>query len=386
MRLSLKIALRFLSSSKGQTFLIALGIAIGVGVQVFIGSLIQGLQRSLIDTTIGRSSHITVTAKDDDRKIDDWETKVNLLKTQASGLKAVSEAADFNGFIESGSKTLPILMRGFIYKDSEKIYKFEESILEGKMPERRREVLMGIDLKNELELELGDRVTIITPQGTKTKVTITGFYDFKSASVNKTWLITDLRTAQTIFSFGQSITSIEMQVDGVFEADTLALSVKKLLGGPDLEISNWKADNAQLLSGLQGQSMSSYLIQVFVMLSVILGIASVLAITVLQKSKQLGILKAMGIKDSTASLIFLFEGAILGIMGAILGVVFGLGLAYMFSVFAVKADGTPIVSLYINYQFITFSAVIAILSATGAALIPARKSAKLSPIEVIKNG
>ncbi len=128
------------------------------------------------------------------------------------------------------------------------------------------------------------------------------------------------------------------------------------------------------------------MIQVFVLVSVILGIASVLAISVSQKSRQLGILKAMGIRDRVASLIFLLQGFILGIFGAIVGVGFGLGLAYAFTKFAVNPDGTPVIELFIDPQFIIISALIALLSATLAALIPARSSSRLSPIEVIRNG
>jgi lipoprotein-releasing system permease protein len=128
------------------------------------------------------------------------------------------------------------------------------------------------------------------------------------------------------------------------------------------------------------------MIQVFVLIAVALAIASVLAITVLQKSKQVGILKAMGIKDKTASLIFLFEGLLLGVMGAILGVALGLLLGVMFTKFAVNPDGTPVVELYIDYGFIGLSAIIAVASAAIAALIPARRSSKLNPIEVIRNG
>jgi lipoprotein-releasing system permease protein len=121
------------------------------------------------------------------------------------------------------------------------------------------------------------------------------------------------------------------------------------------------------------------------MISVVLAIASVLAITVLQKSKQIGILKAMGIKDKDASLVFLFEGLILGIFGALAGVLLGLGLAYSFTTFAIGADGNPVVPLYIDFGFIVLSALIAVFAATVASLIPARKSSKLSVIEVIRN-
>ncbi|HAS72860.1 MAG TPA: ABC transporter permease, partial [Clostridiales bacterium UBA8960] len=118
----------------------------------------------------------------------------------------------------------------------------------------------------------------------------------------------------------------------------------------------------------------------------VLGIASVLAITVLQKSRQIGILKAMGINDKVSSLVFLFQGFILGIMGGLLGIIFGLGLLWSFSKFALNADGTPVVPIFINFSFIGLSGLIAVSASTLASIIPALKSRKLSPIEVIKNG
>lgn len=386
MRLAFKIAARFLKSSKGQTILIVLGIAIGVSVQVFIGTLIQGLQKSLIDKTVGSSSQITVTSKNDDKLIKDWNSKIKDIKSLNVGINSVSAVADSSGFIKKGDKTEPILLRGFTFPAADSIYKISSNIVDGTKPSSNNEILVGKDLKKDMGLKLGDKVTILTPQGTKQEVKITGFYDLKVSSINKSWIITNLKTAQTIFNFGDNITSIEMQVNDVFNADIIATDIKNKLNESNLNIDNWKVENAATLSGLSGQSASSIMIQVFVLISVILGIASVLAITVMQKSKQLGILKAMGIKDRVASLIFLFEGLILGIFGAIFGVLIGLGLTYSFTKFALNPDGTPLVPLYFDYKFIVLSAFIAVASSTIAALIPAIKSSKLNPIEVIKNG
>ncbi len=129
------------------------------------------------------------------------------------------------------------------------------------------------------------------------------------------------------------------------------------------------------------------MIQAFVIISVVLGITSVLAITVLQKSKQLGILKAMGVNDGTSAQIFMFQGLILGVFGAISGVGLGLGLSYAFTTFAVDSTtGQPIIALYIDQNFVLLSMFIAIIACIGASLIPAIRSKRLTVIEVIRNG
>ncbi len=383
MKLPFSIALRFLKSSKGQTILIALGIAIGVSVQIFIGSLIQGLQKSLVDTTIGSQPQITVTNKTGGKRIQEYEKIVADIKDQEDQVVNLSAAADGPALFIKGDESYSLLIRGLNIEEADGIFKITDSIVDGKAPQNKYEALIGIELQKNSELAIGDEMDVLTNGETKT-FTVTGIFDLGVASLNNSWTITPLSTAQDLFSYGNEVTSINMQVKDVFAADTVAQSIQKIL--PEgMETSNWKDQNQDLLSGLSGQSASSLLIQVFVMISVLLGIASILAITVVQKSKQIGILKAMGIKDRTSSLIFLFQGLLLGIIGAILGVVLGLTLAFTFTKFALKADGTPVVPLFIDPWFIAVSAVIAVLASTLAALIPARKSSKLNPIEVIRN-
>lgn len=388
MRFAFKVAWRFLKSNKGQTILIALGIAIGVSVQVFIGSLITGLQKSLINKTIGSSSHITLQSNVDDKTIEDWKAKIENIKAADSRVKYISPAADSSAYIKFGDKTEPILLRGFVFDDANNIYHIKDKIYEGNVPVNDNEVLIGKELAKSLNIKTGDKFQVITPKGNKTEMLVTGLFDLKVSNINKTWIMTGLNTSQNVFSLNDKITSIEMQLGDkdIFNADIVADNISAKLSDSKIKVENWKAQNEELLSGLKGQSTSSIMIQVFVLIAVVLGIASVLAITVLQKSKQIGILKAMGVKDRVSSLIFLSEGFILGIMGALLGVVLGLGLTFSFTKFALNPDGTPVVPMYIDYYFIALSGFIALTSATLAALIPARRSSKLNPIEVIKNG
>jgi lipoprotein-releasing system permease protein len=379
--LPIQIAFRFLKSSLGQTILIVLGISVGVSVQVFIGSLIGGLQNSLVETTIGNSSQITITSED---YISDYSSlRDDIISVE--GVETVSYALDAPGTLIDGESTSPILLRGFDIDLSEGIYELQDKLTLGDYPTGINQVVIGQDLFNELGLSLYDNVEISIPLVGNQTVEVVGVYDFNVSQINNSWIITNLETAQEIMMTSDKVSKVEIQVTDVFAADSIAATISSDIG-TTYEVSNWIDLNQELLSGLQAQGSSSLMIQVFVTISVVLGITSVLAITVIQKSKQIGILKAMGIKDRTASLIFLSQGFLLGVLGAIGGVLLGLLLTYMFSTFALGPDGEPVVPLLIDPQFIIISGFVAIISSSIASVIPARKSSKVSIIEVIKNG
>lgn len=386
MKLSFSIALRFLRSGRGQTALIAIGIAVGVSVQIFIGLLIQGLQIDLVDTTIGSSSQITITSTNEEKLIKDWERTVYEAKLFEPEIINVSPAVDGPASIDYETDIDPVVIRGFNLSDSDPIYGFTDGLYEGSLPTQRDEAIIGRELAVKTGTKPGDRITLLTPDGGFTRLTVTGLFDLGVSSLNENWVVTTLDTAQGILGAGNSVTSVEMQVSEVFDADILAEKLEYSISGKDLRIDNWKDQNASLLSGLNGQSVSSYMIQVFVLVAVLLGISSVLAISVVQRSKQLGILKAMGILDRDASLIFVFQGLMLGLLGAVLGIALGFGLLWSFTKFALNPDGTPVLPIYINYGFIALSGSFAVISAMIASLIPARLSSRLNPIEVIKNG
>ena len=387
MRLAFSIAMRFLSSSKTQTLLIVMGIAIGVSVQVFIGSLIQGLQKDLVDTTIGSSAQITVSSSENNG-VEEWQDIISEIASLdlPTDLTALSASADVPVFISSGDRTLSVLLRGLQFPESHVIYKTDSRLIDGSLPEGDGEIIIGKGLKDELDVNLGEEITIFTPDRAVEILKVVGVFDLGIASLNKNWMISTIGTAQSVGKLGDAVTSIEMQVSDVFRADENASAILERLSRSALLVTDWKSQNEDLLSGLNGQSVSSIMIQVFVIIAVSLGIASVLAVTVVQKSRQIGILKAMGLKDSTTSFVFLFQGLALGIVGAVVGIAFGILLIIMFSTFAVGTDGEPIIRISLSYGFVMLSALIAIGASTIAAMVPARRSSKLSPVEVIRNG
>ena len=385
MMLSFRVAIRFFKSVRTQTLLIVIGIAIAISIQIFVGLLIGSLQKSLVDRTIGNSPHITISSATDITTIRDWERLVAKIE-QLGDTKAISASAGANAFVRDGETDVPILVRGFDFENADRIYNIRSSIYEGRPYGSQREVLVGRDLRDELEVDIGDKLAILLPNGTVYTLTISGFYDLGVASINKSWVIANLKTGQKLFGFGRRITSIEIAVDEVFEADMIAYEIQQVLNDKNIKIENWKELNEELLSGLDGQRISSTVIQAVIILSVVIAIASVLAISVIQKSRQIGILKAMGIKDPAVSLIFIYQGFLIGLIGSILGITLGIGLLYAFNIFTSNPEGTALIDLYIDYNFVLRSWFIVLLASTLAGVIPATKSLQLNPIDVIREG
>lgn len=386
MKLAFSIGMRFLKKSKGQTLLIIIGIVIGVAVQVFVGSLIDGLQFSLVDGTIGSQPHITIIDEEASETFTEADDLIEELK-EDERLTAVLKSFSRNGFIlQDEDETSAVFLRGFEFEEADEIYNLEDALVEGNMPAGENEILIGTDFSEKTGIEVGDAVEFIATANALENLEVVGLFDLGVTSLNESWVISELETAQTIFEEEGQLSTIEMQVADVFTAGEIADEIEDTIESDGLITTNWEDENESLLSGLMGQSISSIMIQVFVLIAVLLGIASVLAISGIQKSKQLGILKAMGIKDRTAGQIFLFQGFVLGSVGAIVGSAVGIGLMYGFSTFVLNPDGTALVPFYVDPQFVLISVGIAIVASTIAAFIPARNSSKLNPIEVIQNG
>jgi lipoprotein-releasing system permease protein len=174
--------------------------------------------------------------------------------------------------------------------------------------------------------------------------------------------------------------AVQTQVANVFDSVTIAESLagKPALAG--LQVTDWQAENQDLLAALQAQSSSSYTIQFFVLVAVALGIASTLAISAVQKTRQIGILKAMGMSDRQSGRIFLWQAAILGVVGAAAGVAAGVGLVTAFSSLSSTFPIMP------QLGFTAISFCVGVLVALLSSLIPSRRTSKLDPIEVIQGG
>ncbi len=372
MKLAIKIAKRFLLSNKSQSILIICAIAIGISVQLFIGLLIQGLQVDLINSTIGDASHITITEESDFVLNEDFVEKIS----DTDGIKSVSPILYDNAFMSVEEESYSVILNGVDIETN--IFSLEDKVVEGVLPENNDEIILG---KFYEEIDLGESVEFALATGEVETFEVVGKFDFGNSTVNEKSVYMSLEALQT-FSGKNEVSAILTQVDEVFLSEEVASEID--YNGKN--VVTWQEENASLLTALSSQSMSSVIIQVFIVISVTLAISSVLIISVVQKSKQIGILKAMGLNDASISKVFVTQGFMLGAIGSLFGVILGILLSYSFSTFAVDEFGNSVISILYSPSFIALSFFIGVSVSTIASLIPAQKSRKLSAMEVIGNG
>lgn len=410
MNFEMKVALRFLRDGRGQTIFILMGIAIGVAVQVFLGTLISGLQKDLINGTVGSSPHITITSEERiasdlvsriegesagagitqvvsgnfqraDTTLDNWAPIIEALD-KTPEVTAASPVAEGSGFLLRGTEQWPILIRGIDIERADLIYALKDKLDSGEPALEGNQVLLGKALAADARLVTGDSFTAQLPGGERQTFVISGIFDLGNQSLNETWIFMNLNRAQRLLGLGDDISRIEVQIIDVFSADVLSETLQNQWIG--VKVDNWKVQNASLLAALTSQSSSSLTIQAFVLLAITLGIASVLAVSVVQKSKQIGILKAMGTSSKSASRIFLFQGALLGFVGSILGTGFGFGLTQAFLWGTSIQTGEALFPLEFDPKAALAIIAIATTASILSAVLPARRSAMLNPIEVIR--
>lgn len=403
---ALRVAWRFLRTSRSQTLLIILGITAGVSIQIFLSSLISGLQANLIQQTVGDAPHIIIAPEDrtpsslvhaseavvssmlaspvkEEARILSWQ-RIQTKLLERSDLRVASPLVEGPGTVRKGELSRSVVLKGVVLEYADQIYELRERTVQGIPQIGGNGILLGKELAEDLRLKIGDALRITTPAGNSGTFIVNGIFNLNNKAINSSWIFLDLVPAQNLLKLEGAISTIEIQIDQVFQSERISSDLKRVL--PQYTIETWQTRNQQLLSALRSQSLSSYMIQFFVLLAITLGIASVLVVSVTQKIREIGILKAIGTTNTGVSLVFLFQGAILGLLGSSLGALFGFLLIRLFQQAAKASGGAISFSITINPRALVTIIIISTLASLLAATSPARQATKLTPIEVIRNG
>ena len=393
-------ALRFLREGRMQTLFIISGVSVGIAVIVFMSALLTGLQANLTKRVLSSQAHITLQPRDeiarplrlggDDvelaivqmplqrvRSIDQWQALVRVLQDDPA-IVAVSPVAAGSALAVRGDATRAVSIEPESYF---RIVQLPDNIVAGTVRLSSQDIVIGTELARYLGIGVGDRLTLTAGARTSGALTVTAIFDLGSRPVNERYVYVPLRTAQSLLDLIGGVTSIELTIGDVYAAESVARRLQSMTGAAAY---SWIATNAQFFSAVQAQSLSSAVIRLFVALSVALGIASVLVVSVIQRSKDIGILRAMGTSRGQTLRIFLIQGALIGLAGAIVGSVLGAGGLLFFHDHVRQADGSELIPLVLERSLFVAAALLATLTGVLAAMAPALRASRLDPVVAIR--
>ncbi|MBL8378006.1 MAG: ABC transporter permease [Burkholderiales bacterium] len=403
MGFSITVALRFLREGRFQSLLIIIGVAAGVGVVAYISALIEGLQGNTIRRTLGTQAHVVVRAPDEaalpsrvageeavaretqaraqrTRSLDNWRAVLAAVAATPN-VSAVAPVAIGAGLAVRGEAGRAVSITGVELASYDRIVALSDNVVRGAARLGPGETLIGRQLAEDLGVGVGDRVNLRGTGGSADTFTVAGLFDLGNRDLNRRTVYVTLTSAQNLLGIAGGVTHVYARVADLFAADR---SAARLRAGAGLEAESWMETNSQLLSALNAQTMSTRLIRIFTSLVVILGIASVLVVSVVQKRKEIGILRAMGATRAQMTGVFLAQGAIVGLVGSILGVALAAGMLWVFSTFVRGADGQALFTVTLPLEMALTISAGALIGGVIAAVAPARRAAQLDPAQAIR--
>ena len=397
-------ALRFLREGRMQTLFIVTAVAIGVAVIVFMSAMLSSLQANFIKRVLTSQPHIQLVPPDEVarplraasrgeiiapivqrpaqriRSIDQWQK----IKTQLSEwpqIVTVSPTMSASALAVRGDASRSISLTGIDPEVYFKIVRIPDYIIAGQPRVLTDDILVGVELAKDVGVSLGDKLNVTSATGAACVLTISGIFDLGNKGANQRTTFVALRTAQALSNLVGGVTTIDLTVPDVYAAETIAQSVQAATG---VEADSWIKSNAQFFTAVNAQTMSNTLIRVFVGLSVAFGIASVLVVSVIQRSKDIGILRAMGTSRGKILRIFLVQGGLLGFVGSIIGAAAGGGAVVFWHSYLRQADGSELFPLVIEPSLFVSAVLLAAVTGVAAAAVPAVRAAKLDPVVAIR--
>jgi lipoprotein-releasing system permease protein len=340
------IGLRYLKAKRKQTFISIItlisifGVMLGVMALIVVLSVMDGFGHEIREKILGTHAHIFLYKYGGGIK--DYREIIR----QVEGVPGVLAAAPFASaqvMVSSRGGVAGAFVRGIDPPLEAKVSRLQQSIREGAISSLDREakrrvpgIIVGTELAKNLGLFIGDTVTVISPQGDITplgmsprvkRFQVTGIFEFGMFDYDSTFAYISLPSAQEFLRIGDVATTIEVSVRDIYQAGAIAERIRGELGDA-YYTKDWMEMNQKLFSALKLEKLI-----MFILLSLIVGVAafniiSSLIMVVMEKHRDIAILKSMGARRGSIMRIFVFEGFIVGVVGTFLGTLFGLLIAH----------------------------------------------------------
>jgi len=404
MPFELLVALRFLREGRMQSVLILAGVTGGVAVIIFLTQLINQLQSTIIDRVMGSQAHVVIRPLEEVsqrvltpnaqrdiaaivqpreqrlRSVDQWE-RIAALAAATPGVLAVSPVVSGPAFAVRGNSSKSVVLQGVQPDAYRRVVKMDDYMTRGRFDVSGSGALIGTDLAQDLGVSLGDKLRVTSASGRSETLDITGLFDMGNRDLNRRWVFVTLKLGQTLLDLPGGVSNLDLTVKDLFSANQVASALRAQTA---LTVDSWMETNSGLLNALSNQTVSNNLIRSFVVIIVALGISSVLVVSVVQKQREIGILRAMGAGRRRIMTVFLLQGGLVGLAGSVLGSALAFSLLVVFSHVFKSPDGGSLFSAQLDPMLVLLASVVACGVGLAAAAIPARSAARMDPVQAIR--
>ncbi len=397
-RYAVKLAIRHLLSHPGQSALLMAGVALGVSVFIFMSALIGGLATLLTLRTVGSIPHVVLEMPDRDPailspsartlsvlqkdlsrrdQIAIWQPVIPIIE-RTPGVIAVSPQIRGSAFVERGQAIAPVGVIGVMPGKLSAIADIDRAIVGGSSNLPTDGILIGSVLARDLGLRVGQVVLLMSDRGRSRSFRIGGIFTLGIASADRQVVYLNFTTARALFDMTTAISRIEIKVAPATAAHAIAELLRRSTA---LKATAWTEDNKQLFEGLDAQARTGTIIKAFSLVTIIVGIASAMLLSIVRRQSEIGIMRAMGASRGLVISIYVLEGTLIGLVGAVAGALAAwLALLPLPPVSEVSSGSLPI-----DRQQGGFLLAIALttIAAMLASILPARRAAHIDPVEAI---
>jgi lipoprotein-releasing system permease protein len=413
MPLGLKIALVHLTSRRRQTIMSLLGITLGVAFFMAVSSLMRGSERDFIKRLIDSAPHITVSdefrtlpeqpvsmayaegavalhglkPKTETRGIRGYKQKLSLI-AELPGLR-VAPVLSGQGILTFAGKEQGVTMYGVIPEMMAGVSDIEEKIVAGSLEALSADpngVVIGQALAKKFYFDMGDNVAVSSPIGQVRTMKIVGLFDTGTTAIDEGQAYILLKRAQVLLGRPDRANKFIIQLDDPYAAREVAAVIESRVG---YRAESWQEASESIMSVLLIRNIIMYSVVSAILVVASFGIFNVISTVVLEKQRDIAILKSMGFHARDVRRIFLAQGVAIGAAGSLLGIGLGYGLMTVLAGVTIQPPGiSDMVNLpiYWGVDQILLGVFFAVLSAAGAAYLPARRAGRLHPVDILRGG
>ncbi len=415
MRFELFVGLRHLRAKRKNLFIAAItllagiGVAVGVMAMIVVLAVMNGFEEDLKEKLLSNTAPIVITAREFTQE---KQIRLEQVSSSIPGAIGISPYVAAQLLVVASTHTSGVKLRGIEPAKIPMVNRLAEQVRDGSLDgleEARTQdavqptcaqypgILVGSELAATLGCKVGDTVRLVSPSGIETPLgTIprqktfcvvgvfqSGFYEYDATHV-----YVSLRVAQWFLDMGDRVTGVELGVEDVYKARRIASVLRNALGD-EYKVEDWMQRNRRLLSALRLEKVTAFSVLALIVMVAVLNIISSLIMGVMEKRREIAILKSMGATIGSIQGIFLVQGITIGVVGAIVGVGCGSALCKLLATYPIVSLPRDIfyqLTLPVRYDITDTMLVMcaALLLSVIATMYPARKAARILPAETLR--